>query len=255
MTGNFSSVKAGLSYQDLSEIVNLFDLYIQYANSEGFGLPQVEAAACGVPVMSVDYSAMSSVIRKLGGEPLKVKALYKELETGCMRAIPDNDYTVKKISEFFKLPEAMRKKKGFDCKQAFEKHFQWQDSGKVWENAIDSLEPKNAWISEPDIKQIPEMPSNINQWGVEEQALFLILGVLQDPSKINSYLHNKLRHNLLFGHSNDPESTVYSNDSSFVFNLSPKTSSFTIEDAYKQMKMLRQNINSCENFRKRTLNL
>jgi hypothetical protein len=53
----------------LAEVMNLFDVYVQYANSEGFGMPQVEAAACGVPVMAVDYSAMSDVVRKLAGIP------------------------------------------------------------------------------------------------------------------------------------------------------------------------------------------
>ena len=61
-TGKFdamvSNVKVGASYEQLAEIMNMFDIYVQYANSEGFGLPQVEAAACGVPVMSTDYSAM-----------------------------------------------------------------------------------------------------------------------------------------------------------------------------------------------------
>jgi glycosyltransferase involved in cell wall biosynthesis len=90
-----SSVRNGVSCEFLSTIMNTFDLYIQYANSEGFGLPQVEAAACGVPIMSVDYSAMSSVVRKLEGIPLKPKALYAELETGCNRAVPDNDLTAK----------------------------------------------------------------------------------------------------------------------------------------------------------------
>ena len=55
-----SNVKNGVSYEDLSSIVNLFDLYTQYANCEGFGLPYVEAAACGVPVCGTDYSAMES---------------------------------------------------------------------------------------------------------------------------------------------------------------------------------------------------
>ena len=67
-----SNVHNGVSNEYLSDIVNCFDVYLQYANSEGFGLPQVAAAACGVPVMSIDYSAMSSVVRKLGGTPLKV---------------------------------------------------------------------------------------------------------------------------------------------------------------------------------------
>ena len=61
-----ANVQRGASPEFLAKIINTFDLYVQYANSEGFGLPQVEAAACGVPVMSVDYSAMHSVVRKLG---------------------------------------------------------------------------------------------------------------------------------------------------------------------------------------------
>ena len=65
-----SNVKIGASYDQLAQIMNMFDIYVQYANSEGFGLPQVEAAACGVPVMSTDYSAMESVIRQLDVIPV-----------------------------------------------------------------------------------------------------------------------------------------------------------------------------------------
>ena len=40
-------------------------------------------------------------IRKLKGEPLEIKGVYQELETGCNRAIPDNDNAAQKIEEFF----------------------------------------------------------------------------------------------------------------------------------------------------------
>ena len=125
LSATVSSVKNGATYEQLSEIINLFDLYVQYANSEGFGLPQVEAAACGVPVMSTDYSAMESVIRQLGGTPLKVKSLYKELETGCNRAVPDNDFAAKAFQEFFEIPKPMRMKKGFEARGKFLEHFNW----------------------------------------------------------------------------------------------------------------------------------
>ena len=101
-----SNVHNGVSNEYLSDIVNCFDVYLQYANSEGFGLPQVEAAACGVPVMSIDYSAMSRVVRKLGGTPLKVKHLSKEMETGCLRAVPDNTYAAKKLKDFFEKDQS-----------------------------------------------------------------------------------------------------------------------------------------------------
>jgi len=104
-SAQLANVQKGLSCKELANIINLFDLYIQYANSEGFGLPQVEAASCGVPVMAVDYSAMESVIRKIRGVPLKLKSRYLELETGCYRAVPDNDYTAEQLLKFFNLDE------------------------------------------------------------------------------------------------------------------------------------------------------
>ena len=53
-----SNVKTGVSYEQLFEIMNMFDLYVQYANSEGLPYLEVEAAAWS-PVMSTDYSVMS----------------------------------------------------------------------------------------------------------------------------------------------------------------------------------------------------
>ena len=115
-TGRFgatlSNVKNGLSYEELSSVVNCFDLFTQYANCEGFGLPQVEAAACGVPVCGTDYSAMESVLRKLGGYPIKPAALYKELETGCLRAVPDNEEAANYFLDFFSKSDEWRLAKG-----------------------------------------------------------------------------------------------------------------------------------------------
>ena len=53
-----TNVGDGVDTKTLASIYNLFDVYIQPANSEGFGLPIVEAAACGVPVMATDYSVL-----------------------------------------------------------------------------------------------------------------------------------------------------------------------------------------------------
>jgi len=66
------NVGAGVSSQTLNMLMNSFDIYVQYAICEGFGMPQVEASACGVPIASVDYSAMSDVVRKVGGYPIRI---------------------------------------------------------------------------------------------------------------------------------------------------------------------------------------
>jgi glycosyltransferase involved in cell wall biosynthesis len=67
----------------LNKIYNLFDIYVQYANSEGFGMPQLEAAYAGVPVISTNYSAMESVIKNIGAVGIDPLTLSMECETGC----------------------------------------------------------------------------------------------------------------------------------------------------------------------------
>ena len=103
MAASFVSVQDGLNNEELAQIYNMMDLYVQYANSEGFGMPQLEAAACGVPVMAVDYSAMTDAVRKLKGQPLPLLGMAVELETGCFRAIPDNESFIQHMKNFFEL--------------------------------------------------------------------------------------------------------------------------------------------------------
>ena len=91
---NLSSSLVGISNKindiELNKVYNCFDAYVQWANSEGWGMPQLEAAYAGLPVISVHYSAMASLIDNIQGIGIEPIALYKELETGCNRAVPDN---------------------------------------------------------------------------------------------------------------------------------------------------------------------
>ena len=90
-----------VSTEMLNSIYNLFDFYVQYAICEGFGMPQVEAASCGIPIASVDYSAMSEIVRNVGGYPIPVQRLFREMETTANRAYPDNAALVDILWDFF----------------------------------------------------------------------------------------------------------------------------------------------------------
>lgn len=106
----FPSVTEGVSADVLSSIYNIFDLYIQYSICEGFGMPQVEAGACGIPIATVDYSAMCDIVKKLKAYPIKVKTMFKELETKALRAYPDNTDLANYIFEFINKPAPAREK-------------------------------------------------------------------------------------------------------------------------------------------------
>ncbi len=52
----------GLSRPRLAELYNAFDLYACPSMAEGFGIPLVEAAACGVPAMGTNFSSIPELI-------------------------------------------------------------------------------------------------------------------------------------------------------------------------------------------------
>lgn len=253
-TGKFnatlSSVKHGLSYKDLSSIINLFDLYVQYANCEGFGLPQVEAAACAVPVAGTDYSAMESVLRQLEGIPITPKSLYKELETGCLRAVPNNDLAAEKFYEFFQQPKNIRRRMGYKTRELFLKHFQWDISGKKWEDYFDSVEIKpeeETWMSPPRLHNPQPKPSEIPPNTSHDQlAAWLIKDVLGEPDKLNSFMQARLVRDLMYGCSTQMTGGMYFNENSANFDAKSTRVPFNFDIAYNHMATLCQRRNAWE---------
>jgi len=133
------NVSNGLAEKDLNCVINTFDLYVQYAICEGFGMPQVEAASAGVPIASVDYSAMNDVVHKLKGYPIKVNQYFKELETKAIRVYPDNDNLIKIIQEYIALPDILKQQKRHETRKLVEHYYDWDNIAKKWENYLDNL--------------------------------------------------------------------------------------------------------------------
>jgi glycosyltransferase involved in cell wall biosynthesis len=133
------NVSNGLQQENLNQVINCFDLYVQYAICEGFGMPQVEAAAAGVPIASVDYSAMSDVVRKLNGYPVRVNQYFKELETKAIRVYPDNKHLQQIITDFISLPDILKQQKRHETRKLTEEHYNWDNIAKQWENYFDHI--------------------------------------------------------------------------------------------------------------------
>ena len=191
-----SNVSSGVDTKTLGAIYNLFDIYIQPANSEGFGLPIVEAAACGVPVLATDYSAMESEVRKLSGYPIKLRTKHVEMETGCDRALPDTDHIVELFEKLLDKPEPLRLAEGKKARDAFEKNYGWDKTAKIWAECIDELD-YGIWNLPVDPANpkadIPEIQNN------KELLDFLILAVVNEPKLLNTYSMNKILRDFNFG--------------------------------------------------------
>jgi glycosyltransferase involved in cell wall biosynthesis len=195
------SVGLGLSIPDLIKVYNLFDMYVQYAICEGFGMPQVEAAACGVPIAAVNYSAMEDVVGFTNGYPINVKSFYRELETGADRAHPDNEHLAQILTTHFSLSEEERNKKCYQTRMGTIKRYDWDRTAKVWEDAIDNAKMvglQGKWDSPPrQIRplppSIPDIPDN------EDLVRWSFAELLQEPEKAYSFEATELAQILNFG--------------------------------------------------------
>lgn len=251
-SATLSNVKKGLNNEDLCKVYNFFDLYVQYANCEGFGIPMVEAAACGVPIMGTDYSAMESVIRELGGFPIKPKALYKELETGCMRAVPDNDLAASMFKDFFTLSKEQRQRLSKETKRLCEEDFNIQKTGAMWEKCFDQLPTRpieQTWESPPRIKQPAAKIDASKEFDFHKLAKWLISEVLCEPDKLNTYLESRLTRDLMYKTTTASVGGMYFNESSAVFDGLNFRQDFNFDMAYNQMATLCNKRNQWEQIR------
>lgn len=168
-------------------------------NCEGYGIPIAEASSCGLPVMATDYSAMSDIIQKCNGTPIKVKAFRKEPETGRMFAVPDGDDFGQKLHDLFSLPKSDLVSSGEFSRLLYGLR-SYDDTANVWLEAIKNTRPRLSWDSpnrnfkRPNIYQCKNM-DNL------QFVKFLINEVLQEPSLNHSYIEARLIRDLTNGYA------------------------------------------------------
>jgi glycosyltransferase involved in cell wall biosynthesis len=205
-TGNLTlpNTQIGLQREELGSVVGIFDAYVQYATNEGFGVPLVEAAFCGVPIFANDYSAMTDVLTKLNGYRIKNNLLY-ECETGRKLSMPDNNSLVEQLIKYINMPEAVRNRKRVETYNLAKQHYSsWETVAQKWMSVFDEL-PENSlsWNSQPiiipPVQQIPspqEMPD-------EKFVTYIIHQNLGNTRLVNKYIGLKLYRDLLWGRVNE----------------------------------------------------
>lgn len=188
--GQYSSVMPSVSFgvdrEELKDIYNLMDIYVQYAICEGFGMPQVEAAACGVPLASTYYSAMEDVIDTVGGYPIPPN-LIREVETNADRSGPNTEALVDILLKHSRLkPEAIQDQR-LTTRQKCIKKYNWDNAAAAWCKAFDNVDlSKNLpWDHQPLLKPMPkEMPQGLTN---QQFAEWVELELVQDQYHCGNY--------------------------------------------------------------------
>jgi glycosyltransferase involved in cell wall biosynthesis len=187
-TGVLPTVSYGYTEEQMGDMYNLFDAYIQYATCEGAGMPQLEAAACGLPLMAVDYSGMADIVAKTKGFPLKVERMFFDHGTGAIRALPDDDYCADTFARFVNMTKEQRSIYSKNSRKAAEKYFDWDKTGDKLIQHFDSLVLENRqgrWDSPPELYRVPnKIPGSINT--TKGFVNWLYMEVIREPHRINS---------------------------------------------------------------------
>lgn len=140
VSGMMVNVMEGITDKQLNEVYNMFDCYIQAATNEGFGAPMIEAASAGLPVIGVDYSAMSEIISKLGGRLLKPEYFFEEPSTLSDKAALPISSVVSIFKEFAENPAAFAGNYRENAQQ-----FSWESCLEKWTNLLLREEVKGSW--------------------------------------------------------------------------------------------------------------
>lgn len=228
----------GVTTEELGIIMNWFDLYVQYSICEGFGMPQVEAAACGVPVLTVKYSAMESVGKNLKADFVDVLAYFWDSPTHSERAIPDDKQLINKMKKFLSLPKSMRSKKGMDAYICAKKKYSWDNAAKSWMKYLDKVKIKNTsetWEKPPEIKQpnqeVPQGLSNESfiRWSVEN--------IWHRPEKLGTFESLRMLRDLNEGKTLSKGENIHYSESSYQENTN--YSEFNRENVVNVLKTMR----------------
>jgi len=165
MSNTLPNASIGVTSEQLSEIYNCFDLYVQYSSNEGLGIPMLEAAACGVPLAGINYSAMDDNIRLTKGIRLSHTLRY-ESTTQAYRATPNIEDNVKSLMSFIDSSHKNKEIKSKLARQTAEKHFNWDINAKVWSDYFQSVQLKGLqgkWDAPArQIKNIPEINNELS---------------------------------------------------------------------------------------------
>lgn len=162
LTAVMPSGRNGLSNEQLCEVYNLMDLYIQVASCEGFGVPIIEAAACGVDCAVIDYSAMVDAAKNLDLIRLsKSTRYYNDNKNRCKRVYVD----FKELAEelYAIIIDREPNKPNFDLANKTKEKYGWGKCAELWKRALskDRLSGlQGKWDAPKKLIKIPSYPPN-----------------------------------------------------------------------------------------------
>jgi len=136
------SIKRGLPLDELVRIYQAADVHVLASAGEGFGLPTLQAAACGVVPVAPDYSANPELIEGHGAM-IRVAEYFPD-EFGIGRAFLDLNDGVAKLDALYADREALSRMSR--AARAFAEPYDWARLIPAWDallhTRLEAKEPR-----------------------------------------------------------------------------------------------------------------
>jgi len=144
----------GMSREDLALLYNAFDLYAMPSNSEGFGLPLVEAQSCGVPAIATNFTSMPELCAS--GWLIDVATTYLS-PLQAWQSLASIDSIKERITYAYNNRDEL-KQKGKEAHQ-FAKQYSWdkiiEDNWVPTLNELSDKIDRSKKHAAPDISNMP----------------------------------------------------------------------------------------------------
>lgn len=191
----------GISQEQLAEIYNISDLYVQYSSSEGVAMPPCEAKSCGIPIIVVDYAAMSEQANIINCNKVSVERFFDEpiMQTEQVRALPNNHELAELLYNFFSNSENKnhREKYADTLREDIIRNYSFDQCAEKYQKIIDALEVpphEETWLN-PQANLLPLDENPPQQLSNSEYIDWCICNILKKPQLTKSHW----RHDLLKG--------------------------------------------------------
>jgi glycosyltransferase involved in cell wall biosynthesis len=129
----------GVLPDQMREFYNLIDVYVTLSGGEGFNIPIIEAAACGVPSVYTNYSGQAEIAKLCGGLPVEPAAFLTEHHTKMHidRAIADVGEAIGRLVQL--KDRESREEQGRMAIRAVDQHFDWNLIVAKWHTIMKDL--------------------------------------------------------------------------------------------------------------------
>jgi len=131
---------AGLPEREMAKLYSCFDLFINTSRREGFGLPVLEAQACGIPVIAPHSSSLVELVKGHGWLVKTKEVVFTPRGWPCRKV--DREDLIQKIEEAY-FEESLRKKYS-KLSLDFAKQFDWDLLFREkWLPLLETIKEKN----------------------------------------------------------------------------------------------------------------